>query len=121
MRIKGILMGAASGAIGLAVFAAPAANAADPVDCDPNPGSTGSCGWVNVVPDVVHRGDVVDVEANCRNAVALPESDVLLNFTPTGEPTHWSATVSPKAKRGAHTVSITCPENTYTKTFYVVR
>ncbi|MEU0468903.1 hypothetical protein ABZ215_33280 [Amycolatopsis sp. NPDC006131] len=121
MRIKGILIGAAAGAIGLALFTAPAANAAAPVDCDPNPGSTGSCGWVNVVPEVVHRGDVVDVEANCLNAVALPESDVLLNFTPTGEPTHWSATVSPKAKRGAHTVSITCPENTYAKTFYVVR
>ncbi|UQS26639.1 hypothetical protein L1857_29475 [Amycolatopsis thermalba] len=121
MRVKGIIMGAATGAVGLEMFATPAASASGPVDCDPNPGSTGSCGWINVEPDVVHRGDVVDVEARCLNAEAYPVSDVLLNFTPTAEPTHWSATVSRKARPGEHTATITCPENTYTTTFLVVR
>lgn len=88
-------------------------------DCQLAPGSTGSCGWIAVSPKSVKPGEKVDVEAGClHNAKAKPVSAALTDFVPAGT-RHWRAAVAAKAKPGAHTVSVTCPERTYSASFTV--
>ncbi|RZS36777.1 hypothetical protein EV193_10611 [Herbihabitans rhizosphaerae] len=86
-------------------------------DCYPEPGSTGSCGFISVVPQRVQAGDKVEVNAGCRNdANAKPASSALRDFALTST-RHWSATVT--GKSGTHSVSVKCPERTYSASFTV--
>ncbi|NIH87722.1 hypothetical protein [Amycolatopsis granulosa] len=119
MHLKGIVLAAATGALGLSLFAAPSASATAHRYCVPEPGSTGSCGWINVEPDFVHAGQVVDVEANCVNASGAPESVALENVVPSGVPTHWNATVPAGTAPGTYYAWIICPENAYASAFSV--
>lgn len=71
------------------------------------------------VPEFGETGEQVDVEAGCRNnAKAKPVSAALTNFVIAGT-RHWRATVAANAKPGKHSVSVTCPERTYSAGFTV--